>query len=164
MSDQTLQGLNPTSVTWQSSDTAVATVSTQGSLLALQPGMVNVRGTFQLQTSEPLSVNVKAPLPPPRDDVSVGETIEAELTSHGSSLTFRVTPSSNGTLVVQVSYDRTQAILELDFDGKYVAADEPILVKLPVIAGREYRITVGDGAPWDYDDLYVRFALTTSMQ
>jgi len=32
------------------------------------------------------------------------------------------------------------------------------------VAGQQYRVEVGDAAPWDYDDLLLGFVLTTSIE
>jgi hypothetical protein len=33
-----------------------------------------------------------------------------------------------------------------------------------VVVGRKYRVTVADAAPCDYDELWLPFVLTTSME
>jgi hypothetical protein len=35
---------------------------------------------------------------------------------------------------------------------------------LPVVAGQRYGVRVADGAPWDYDELFLAFALTASVE
>jgi hypothetical protein len=39
-----------------------------------------------------------------------------------------------------------------------------MLGRLAVIAGETYRLTLADGAPWDYDNLTVPYVLTTHIE
>jgi Bacterial Ig-like domain (group 2) len=58
LSDGTTQAVTASSVTWQSSNPVVATISTTGMFSAMQPGIVDVRGTYQQWTSAAASVTV----------------------------------------------------------------------------------------------------------
>lgn len=112
------------------------------------------------------AINDPAVPPPPVfvGPIAAGETKEDALTAHGTSKAFRFTAPSNGTLVVQVSYDRAQGLVELNLEGQQISSGPPTIGRLPVAAGRTYTITIADGAPWDYDTLYLRFAVTVSME
>lgn len=53
--------------------------------------------------------------------------------------------------------------LELYVDDVRFIQSPPTVATLRVTAGRTYRLKVVDGAPWDYDEMYVPFVLSTSM-
>jgi hypothetical protein len=40
----------------------------------------------------------------------------------------------------------------------------PVVGRLPVSAGLKYRVSVADGAPWDYGDLSLSYVLTTVIE
>jgi hypothetical protein len=148
-------------ISWQSSDSAVITISSSGLLYALQSGAVDVRGTYEGRTSDLVRITVN---PRPGDRIIAGQTIEDALTMHGTSRVFQFTAPSDGTLVVQVSYSGALGFLELELEGKQYFGRPTIVGNLRVTAGTEYGIEVADGSPWDYDDMNVRFTLTASMQ
>jgi hypothetical protein len=84
---------------------------------------------------------------------------------HGDKRVFELTASSDGTLVARVTWDRSRGLLELMLGDKRFApsAPEASVGTLVVVAGQRYRMSIADGAPWDYDDLFVPFVLTTSI-
>lgn len=61
LSDGTTQAVAASSVSWQTSNPVVATISATGMLNALQAGVVDVRGTYQQRTSAATSVTVWSP-------------------------------------------------------------------------------------------------------
>ncbi len=71
-------------------------------------------------------------------------------------------------LVARVSWDRTRGVLEMNLAGTRfgpIPGDRSFIVgELSVVAGQRYQIVVTDGAPWDYDNLYLPFTLRTSME
>jgi hypothetical protein len=116
-----------------------------------------------------------SPAPPSAARINVGEEVKDALTSHGTSRLFEVTAPSEGTLVVQVSWNASQGLLALSlqdapFTGPFwdtdVRSDAPghVIAKVHVVAGRTFRVKIADGAPWDYDDLNVQFVLAVSME
>jgi hypothetical protein len=100
--------------------------------------------------------------------ISLGEEIKDTLTFHGADKFFELTAPSDGTLIVRLSWDARQGRLELGLaDTQFAHFPEnrsPIVGQLPVLVGGKYRVRVADGAPWDYDGLFVAFDLTTSME
>lgn len=100
--------------------------------------------------------------------VNVGERVEGVLCcDNGSFAVYVLTAPSDGTLVVQLSWNRTHGHLEMYLDDAHFNnwGDPPPLVgKLPVLAGRTYRIRVVDGAPWDYGGMNVPFVLTAALE
>jgi hypothetical protein len=107
-------------------------------------------------------------LPPaPQQDgrvISIGERVEETLRFNGDGKVFQITPSSEGTLIVRVSWDTTNGRLELWYGDRGFVGDGLIVAKLPVMAGKTYRVSVDDGAPWDYGGLSLPFVLTTSLE
>jgi hypothetical protein len=72
-------------------------------------------------------------------------------------------------LIVLLSWEPHGGLLELGmaetlFTASPLDWSPPILGKLSVAAGRTYRVTVTNGAPWDYDELNLPYLLTTSME
>ena len=113
------------------------------------------------------------PLPPPQSltaqrVISVGEKVTDTLTFHGAEKFFELTAPSDGTLVVRLGWDPGRGRLELDLAERLFANfpdnRSPIVGELPVVVGGKYRLRVADGAPWDYDDMFVAFEMTTSMK
>jgi hypothetical protein len=111
--------------------------------------------------------------------ISVGEEVRDALMLHCSDKTFVLTAPSDGTFVVDLSWDPHKGPLVLQLDTIEVAPpwawpgrpdSSPIVGRLAVIAGRSYRVTVADhplsGAGcWDYDyDAVGAFVLRTSME
>ena len=94
----------------------------------------------------------------------MGEEVTGTLKVHGAEDVFELAAPSNGTLVVRVSW-QTGALLELWFADKYAAVGGSLMVgRLAVVAGQKYRVTVADGARWDYDDFFVPYVLTASIE
>jgi len=100
--------------------------------------------------------------------IGVGEEVKDALVSHGSDRLFEVTVPCDGTLAARLTWDPKEGHLELKLaDTRFTPTPpdlSPIVGKLPVAAGRSYRIRVTDGAPWDYNDLLLPFVLTTSLE
>jgi hypothetical protein len=109
-----------------------------------------------------------SPEPPPASpkgpQIDVGEGVEDALTGHGSARLFELTAPSDGTLVAQLSWNHNQGFLELWVDDEQFMGPSPIVRTLRVAAGSTHRIKIVDGAPWDYDDLDLRFVLATSLE
>jgi len=97
-------------------------------------------------------------------EISVGEEVHDVLTFHGQSKVFQLTAPSDGKLVVHLSWEPGQGRLELDFADMVFGSDPPIAGELRVSAGQQVSLTVADGAPWDYDELFLPFFLTTSIE
>jgi len=96
----------------------------------------------------------------------VGETVTGVFCEHGLESVYVLTAPSDGTLILRLGWDRSRGVLELRV-GETLFAPPPgsqIEAKLPVIAGHQYRVSVADAAPWDYDVLFLPFVLTTSIQ
>jgi hypothetical protein len=167
LSDGTSAPLSPSSVLWQSSDTVVGNISSTGVLSALESGVVGVQGSYRQWTSLQRQVTVtrsESGAPP----VKVGERVEDALCcENGSFAIYAITAPSDGTLVVQLSWDSNKGRLELYLDDAHFNNSNnspPVVGKLPVLAGRIYRIRVVDGAPWDYGGMNVPFVLTASIE
>jgi hypothetical protein len=109
------------------------------------------------------------PLSPPEGRViSIGEEVNDTLTFNGAEKVFELTAPSDGTLVIRLSWEPSQGRLELELaDTRFAHFPEnwsPIVGNLPVLVGGTYRVTVTDGAPWDYGGLFLPFVLTTSIE
>jgi hypothetical protein len=114
------------------------------------------------------------PAPPPSTPtgpgrvISVGEQVNGTLTAHGASMLFDLTAPSDSTLVVRLNWDPRQGSLVLQLEDQVLSAVPPdrssIVGRLPVTAGRNYRLRVADFAAWDYDDLFLPFVLTTTLE
>ena len=105
--------------------------------------------------------------PPPAHGINVGEEITDTLTFHGDQRVFELTAASNGTLVARVSWERSRGVLELMLADRRFGPSTPegsIVGTLLVVPGQRYGVRVADGAPWDYDELFLPFALTTSVE
>jgi len=58
-----------------------------------------------------------------------------------------------------------QGNLTLYFAGNPVAqGDPPIVARVAVKAGQQYRLTVADAASWDYDVFNLRYEMTTVLE
>jgi len=97
-------------------------------------------------------------------EIAVGGEVHDALTFHGDKRIFELTGPSDGTLVVRVTWDPDRGRLELKLSDTTVASDPPIVGRLRVAAGERYLVTVADYAPWDYDDLFLPFVLTASVE
>jgi len=100
--------------------------------------------------------------------IAVGEEVKDTLTFNGDIRFYELTSPSDGTLVTSLSWDPSQGRLQLDLDDRIFANfpdnRSPLLGELAVTVGRTYRVTVADGAPWDYGGLRLPFTLTTSVR
>jgi hypothetical protein len=98
--------------------------------------------------------------------IHVGEEVKDTLTFNGDQRVFELTAPSDGTLVVHVSWERSQGVLELGLADRWFPAgpEGSIVGRLPVVASQQYRVSVADGAPWDYGGLFLPFVLTTSIE
>ena len=125
-----------------------------------------------LPTAPPPPPVVSSPPPSPPIDprpvvpISVGQEVTGALLVHGGSEVFELTAPSAGTLVVQITWNAARGVIELrlanaQFDAK---PGNPIIARLKVEAGQKYRLTVVDGAPWDYDDLNLPYSLKTAIE
>jgi hypothetical protein len=85
------------------------------------------------------------------------------LTVHGEEKFYEVTAPSDGTLLVRVTWDPGEGNIELDLGYTAWGGNGVIVARQPVIAGGKYSVIVGDGAPWDYGELFLPFVLTVSM-
>jgi len=98
--------------------------------------------------------------------ITVGEEVTGVLEAPSDSYVYEVIAPSNGTLTARVSWEPTQdgsPVLSVA-DSVFASDSSPVVGSLPVSAGQKYRVTVADGAPWDYGALHVQFRLTTSME
>ena len=124
-----------------------------------EPGLPNV--------TQPSTVGTGAAPRPPADVIRIGEQVKDTLIGHGSLKAYELTAPSDGLLVAQLSWDPKQspAFLGLSLeDTRRFANSSPIVARLQVSAGRTYLVQVFDNAAWDYDDMFVPFVLTTSME
>jgi hypothetical protein len=131
-------------------------------------------GGLSSPTAPPViqALPISAPPGPPGETgaprIDVGERVEGALCcNNGSFAVYVLTAPSDGTLVVHLSWNRNQGHLEMYLDDTHFNnwGDLPPLVgKLPVGAGRTYRIRVVDGAPWDYGGMNVPFVLSASIK
>ena len=103
------------------------------------------------------------PSPPATGAISIGEEVNDTITSPGGSDVYELTAPSTGTLVARVSYEPGQAVVLYLADQAF-ESDTPIVGRLPVVAGRQYRVEVAIGDFWGYGDVFVRFVLTTSIE
>ena len=110
------------------------------------------------------------PLAPPDQvrHITVGTEVDGLLTAHGASNFFELIAPLDGMLVARLSWDRTRGVLEMKLAGTRFGPNPGdrsfIGGELPVVAGQRYQIVVSDGAPWDYDNLFLPFTLRTSME
>jgi hypothetical protein len=97
--------------------------------------------------------------------ISVGQEVSGTMEAHGVKDNYELTASSSGTLVVRVNWAMEHGRLELWFTGRLVSQDNsPIVARLAVEAGQQYRLTVADAAPWDYDAFNLRYVMTTALE
>jgi hypothetical protein len=96
----------------------------------------------------------------------VGEEVAGTLAVHGSEDVFELTAPSNGTLTARLSWAPTQGRLELWFGDILPSQPDgpPIVAEIHVAAGRKYVVKVVDGAPWDYDNMFLPYVLTTALK
>jgi hypothetical protein len=97
--------------------------------------------------------------------VAVGQEVKAILEDHGAKHTFELTAPTSGTLITRVTWLGGE-LLALWAGGVSLVqtSQSPMLGRLAVIAGETYRLTLADGAPWDYDNLTVPYVLTTHIE
>jgi hypothetical protein len=142
-------------------------------LLSLAFVVASACTEWQPTVAQPAPVPPAAPVPPPLPPplspaarvIRIGERVEGALTGHGTRQLYELTTMSQGMLVAELSWTGEHRLLELQLDDKVFVSDRfGATGTLEVAAGRTYRVSVSDGAPWDYDELFVRFALTTSMK
>lgn len=119
----------------------------------------------------PLEPTVVSLPPPPQaaQEISVGEEVTGTLEVHGTKMLYQLTAPSDGTLIVRLSWEPHRGLLELGVGDTSFASSPPdwsppIVGELSVTAGRTYSVKIADGAPWDYDDLYLPYVVTTSMK
>ncbi len=121
-------------------------------------------GTLPAPSAIPSPAAPPDPAPPAAPNIDVGEDVQGALTVHGSAMLLELTAPSDGTLVVQLSWNASQGSLVLWLDDQQFMDSSLIVGTLPVAAGSKHRIKIADGAPWDYDDLYVPFVLSSSVE
>jgi hypothetical protein len=108
--------------------------------------------------------------PPPTEStstirISVGQEVSGTMKDHGTKDNYDLVAPSSGTLVVRLDWSMAQARLELWFVGRLISQDNsPIVARLPVEAGQQYRLTVADAAAWDYDAFNLRYVMTTALE
>jgi hypothetical protein len=114
---------------------------------------------------------ITAPPPPPPVEsrrgkpIGFGERVVGTLTHHGDEELFEVTAPADGLLVVSVTFDATAGRIELGLSEKAFASNGGrVDGRLQVVAGLRYVISVADGAPWDYDDLRLPFAVAATFE
>ena len=105
------------------------------------------------------------PAPSNAQQISVGEEVRGVLAFHGDSHVFELTAPSDGTLTATVGWDPQAGRVEVVLAGsRFTSSHGSITAKVSVAAGQKYRIEVDDGAPWDYDVLYLPFVLNTFIE
>lgn len=102
LADGGTQAVEPSSITWQSSDPAAASISATGVFFARREGVVTIRGVYREWTSDPASVIV-TPRPPKLARLDVGEYVEGALAAHGTSTLYELTPSFDGSVIVRLN-------------------------------------------------------------
>ena len=103
--------------------------------------------------------------------ISVGEEVNAVL-NFGDEKLFDLTAPRDGILVVRLSFDPQEGWAGLTVENRRFFPYEtpkaaPISVKLPVVAGRTYRIGVWDPTFWEFSAPNVPlmpFVLTTAIE
>ena len=99
--------------------------------------------------------------------IRVGDVITDALVVHGDGVLYELTAPSDGMLVLQVRWEPLRGHVQLwsgDTPLFDLSPDRSTLVaSFPVVAGQKYSFGVYDGAPWDYDDLFLPFKLTTTV-
>jgi hypothetical protein len=130
-------------------------------------------GGLRMPTA-PTAAPSPAPTPTPRPpsqamrEIRVGEEVTGVLTVHGAENLFELTAPADGALIARLTWDSSRGRLTLMLaDTRFgpVPLDASLIVgTLPVVAGLRYRVRVADGAPWDYDDLFLPFTLTTFLE
>ena len=109
------------------------------------------------------------PAPPgplgPATRITVGQEVKATLKDHGAEHTFELTAPATGTLITRITWQGGE-LLELWTANVPLAqsSESPMRGRLAVLAGETYRLTLADGARWDYDDFTVPYVLTTSIE
>jgi hypothetical protein len=100
--------------------------------------------------------------------VNVGEDVTGTLNVHGAENAYELTAASDGVLVVRLNWTPAQGRLQLGLlDQQFANFPDnvsPVVGRLPVSAGLQYRVSVADGAPWDYGDLSLSYVLTTVIE
>jgi len=97
--------------------------------------------------------------------INVGEEVSGTMEDHGAKDNYDLTASSAGTLVVRLDWSMAQGRLDLWFGGRLVSQDNsPIVARLTVEAGQQYRLSVADAAAWDYDAFHLRYVMTTALE
>jgi hypothetical protein len=84
---------------------------------------------------------------------------------HGAKDNYDLTTPSSGTLVVRLDWSMAQGNLEFWFAGRLVSQDtSPIVARLPVEVGQQYRLSVADANAWDYDAFNLRYTMATALE
>jgi hypothetical protein len=97
--------------------------------------------------------------------LNVGQEVAGTMDIHGAVDDYVLTAPSDGTLVIRLSWSMAQGRLELWLGRKIASQNEsPILAKLAIRSGGQYRLTVADAAPWDYDDFHLDYVMTTALE
>jgi hypothetical protein len=99
-------------------------------------------------------------------EIAVGDVVNDVLVAHGTEHTFSFTAPSTGTVKLRLTWDRSCGFLDLWVANAWLtgAPGSTIDASLPVLAGQRYSVRVADAAPWDYDVLWLPFALATSIK
>jgi hypothetical protein len=145
-------------------------VATLSGLLVLASACTSDTRALPTAPSPPPAVSSPEPPPPvdprPAAPISVGQEVTGTLTANGAQNLFELTAPSSGTLVVRLSWDVTDGRLELQLGSTQFGAENgnPIIGRLTVVADQKYRVTVADGAPWDYGGLSLRYSLKAAIE
>lgn len=100
--------------------------------------------------------------------ISVGEEVADTLLAHGAQMLYQLTVPRDGTLILRVSWEPHRGLVDLKVADTWFMASppdySPLVARLSVTAGRTYSVRIVDAYPWDYDDLYLPFVVTTVIE
>jgi len=116
-------------------------------------------------TTPDTSTSTSIPNAPNVPTITVGQEVSGTMVRHGAMVNYDLTAPSSGTLDARLNWSMEQGNLTLYFAGNPVAqGDPPIVTRVAVKAGQQYRLTVADAAPWDYDVFNLRYEITTVLE
>jgi hypothetical protein len=100
--------------------------------------------------------------------IPVGRPVAGRLTTDRSAVHYRVVPPRNGTLVLDVNWDRRDRAVGVQFASTMLpvspGSTPPITARLPVRGGQSYEMQIMDGRPGDGSALDVPFTVTASIE
>jgi hypothetical protein len=111
-------------------------------------------------SSSPISPSSSNPQTLP---LTVGQSVERTWTEHGAVDHYELRAPSDGTLLVRLTWSDYSGVA-LTLADTRISQSSPIVATLAVKSGLRYRLTVADEYAWDYDQLFVKYVLTTAME